>query len=150
MVQKIIRKIRKKGDLFMMKKGTILKRVAAGAAVLSLLVGISPVRPTKAYEYNKTLTPPFAGCAKRTVGHNVTKDPYVSPSGSTMSTTYVLIVAYNADTIVASDHIKTGTRGKKNFGYRSGYGGRGTAYQMLIYPSEPDFYEYTVKGDWQP
>lgn len=133
-----------------MKKRTILKRVVAGAGVLSLLVGISPVGLTKAYEYDKVLNPPFAGCAEKTFAYDATKSPYVSPSGSTMSTTYVLIMPYRTDTIVVSNHVKTGTKGKIDFTYRDGYGGRGSEYQMQMYPSKVDFYSYAVKGNWQP
>lgn len=131
----------------MMKKGTVLKRVVAGAGVLSLLVGISPVGLVGAEEYNHKFQPPFAGCAKKEGPLYATKTPYVSPSGSTMSTTYVLIPA-DKDGIVASDHIKTGTRGKINFTYRSNQGGPGTSYRMQYYPTKTDFLEYRVKGDW--
>ncbi len=133
----------------MMKKRTILKRVVAGIGVLSLLVGVSPVGLAGAYEYYHEFKPPFAGCADKIGPYKATKDPYVSPAGSTLSTTYVLIAA-TEDGVVASEHIKTGTKGKISFTYRSGQGGKGTSYRMQYYPSKTDFIKYTVQGTWQP
>ena len=133
----------------MMKKRTILKRAVAGIGVLSLLVGISPVGLVGAHEYGHEFIPPFAGCADKRGPYDATKDPYVSPSGSTLSTTYVLI-GRKDDLVIASNHIKTGTKGKISFIYRSGQGGAGTSYRMQYYPSKTDFEKYTVHGNWQP
>lgn len=133
----------------MMKKRTILKRAVAGIGVLSLLVGISPVGLAGAYEeYHNTFKPPFAGCAEKEGPLKATNDPYVSPSGSTMSTTYVLIIEGKPSTVV-SDHIKTGSKGKRNFTYKSGYGGGPQEYSMQYYPTKTDFLEYYVEGKWQ-
>ena len=133
----------------MMKKGTILKRVVTGAAALSLLVGISPVGLAEAHRYGCEFKPPFAGCADKKGPFSATNDPYVSPDGSTMSTTYVLI-GHKDDLVIASNHIKTGTKGKLSFTYRSGQGGPDTSYRMQYYPSKTDFMDYKVAGNWQP
>lgn len=115
---------------------------------MCLMMGIGTY--ASAAFYSATLSPPFNNCAKRTGVVKSNGSRYVSPNAYTMSTTYCIILEDYPPTTVVSSYVKTGTPGKEYFTYLPGYGGNGHKYRMLMYPSQSNFNEYYVSGDWQP
>lgn len=100
-----------------------------------------------AHGYDFTFRPPFAGCAKETSRQDRSgaTPPYVSPAGATANTTYCL---RDYGTVV-SNYITTGTAGRKNFTYNSGYEYLAEG-NLLGYPQNHDFLQYRVYGTWGP
>ena len=74
--------------------------------------------------------------------------PYVNSSISTLPTAYFLSTK-RLSTINATNVITYDVPGKRNFIWRTGYGGIGIAYCLSAYPDiKGDWAEYTIRGTW--
>ena len=115
------------------------------AYVINLSVGQAQVA-----SYDFPFTPTFEGCGQySSIAGTTGTGAYVSPSVSATETTYCVVSGKNS-IVVASDYVKTGDVGRKEFTYKSGYGGEGHNYRLYGYPSSTRFSDYNVHGTWKP
>ena len=74
--------------------------------------------------------------------------PYVQPDKNTISTNYFLSTTPGTS-IQATDIIPISAIEKKNFTWKTGYGGVGTYYCLSAYPNVTGGYDaYNVSGVW--
>ncbi|MBC8542065.1 hypothetical protein [Bianquea renquensis] len=103
------------------------------------------------YSYGWLMPAEFKGSARSTALMEKTSaytTPYVNPSINTLPTAYYLSPA-RLSTINATDEITLNAPGKRNFTWRSGYGGVGQSYCLTAYPNmNGDWDEYTIRGTW--
>lgn len=104
-----------------------------------------------AYNYGLNIKNPFNTSLTSTTTERVSgSTPYVSPNVASSPTGYFL--SAQPESIDEATNILTNvtTPGRRNFTYKSGFGGSGSRYCLSAYPTELDFLDYVVQGTWMP
>lgn len=102
-----------------------------------------------AANYSILIKNPFTSSLNSTTEKlKATSSPYVSPSVASPPTGYFLaperISTYEATNII----VDVTTPGRRNFTYKSGYGGANSSYYLSAFPRVSSFNDYWVNGDW--
>ena len=132
---------------------------ALGLVVCLVVIGCSAVLGDTDVAYGFTISTPYAGSLRHTGFQRVESgngaNAYVTKSGSTAETEYVLFHSRNGSTVdFIQDYMATWAfhkltkSGKYSFTYLDSYGGNGTQYYMCVYPSNSDFQTYYTSGRW--
>ena len=125
------------------------KRVIALVLAACMLMGIS-LTASAANDYDLNITYPFQGSKKWTDAYTKTTNatPYVKPKINTISTCYYLSTGANEETLT-TNIITTSNTSKKEFTWKSGYGGINTSFRLCAYPGIMTNYDpYNVRGEW--
>lgn len=132
-------------------------RAALLALMMVTALGTQAFAAQTARDYDFSFKQPYSSSWRKTSGcYNPVRNykPYVSPSTSSATTVYYLLPkeVYDGKDVIpsATNYIYTGSKGKKYFTYKSGYGGTGYKYYLAAYPADMNFLEYRINGTWAP
>lgn len=134
-----------------MKKGKIFKKLLAGIGITAMLFGMLPVGQAQAAgQYNFIFDPPLESSGENSgILETSGKRAYVRPSVIATQTAYCIITKREPSLKIISDHVKTGNIEKKEFTYKSGFGGAGSECMLYGNPTSARFSHYIVYGTWE-
>lgn len=119
--------------------------------IVASVVAVPVMAAAPPYSYGWLMPAEFKGSARSTALMEKTSaytTPYVNPSVNTLPTAYYLSPTRLSSTD-ATNVITLSTPGKRNFTWKSGYGGVGQSYCLTAYPNMSGIWDdYTIRGTW--
>ena len=119
--------------------------------VLASVTAVPVMAATPPFSYGWEMPAEFKGSMRSTalqLKTSASTTPYVNSELNTLQTSYFLSPK-PLSSIDATDVKTFSTPGRRNFTWRTGYGGTQQSYCLSVYPDmSGSWAKYTVKGTW--